>query len=131
MKNAKEIMEALAAGETLEYSDDTRMYALLDRQGHITANFLEMNLLLLYPSKWRVKPKVQQINGVEVPTPHRKKPEIGQEYFTPSVNNLTGYRDYIWRDSHTDNRRLSAGVIHLEPEAAAQHTKAFLSLTAE
>ena len=131
MKNAKEIMDALLGGETLQNLEYAWQTAELEGGALAMKGFNVANELFCRPLKWRVKPKVQQLNGIEVPTPHRKKLENGQEYFTPSVNNLTGYRDYIWRNSHTDNRRLNAGVIHLEPEAAAQHTKAFLSLTAE
>ena len=131
MKNAKEIMEALLAGETLQ-STMTFAEIWMENGGFLTAGHTAATFdIFKYPKDWVIKPKVRQINGVDVPTPHRKKLENGQEYFTPSVNNLTGYRDYIWRNSHTDNRRLNAGVIHMEPEAAAQHTKAFLSLTAE
>lgn len=85
----------------------------------------------IYPQDWGIAPHTKTINGVEVPAPRKTAPAMGEEYFTPTVNNASGYRDYIWRGSASDTRRLMAGVIHMEPEHAAQHTKAILSLTAE
>jgi len=99
-----------------------RLMIAMDGEAAIPVSELDLD-------EWDAQPKTVRINGVDVPATRRSKPELGQEYFTPTVNTASGYRDYIWRDSAADNRRLGLGIVHDQPEHAAQHAKAFLSFT--
>lgn len=133
MKNYEELFKALLAGETLrnvnKAGESLRLSnGTIDR--YRDEVWTETDVEIIDLSEWDFATRTKNINGVEVPTPRKTAPATGQEYFTPTVNNASGYRDYIWRGSASDTRRLKAGVIHLEPEHAAQHTKAILSLTA-
>jgi hypothetical protein len=134
MKNHKELFEALLAGEELHSTlRDNVTVKLIAGDVIKTVSGVTEVMTEFIPGNWKLKPQPQTktINGIEVPAPRKTAPAMGEEYFTPTVNNVSGYRDYIWRGSASDTRRLMTGVIHMEPEHAAQHTKAILSLTAE
>ena len=130
MNSHEEKLKALASGATLVAGTES----LILHKGELLSTTDYVNWTResqLDIDKWQLKPRTKKINGVEVPAPRTTKPECGSEYFTPAVETAAEYRDYVWRDSTSDNRRLQLGIVHDEPEHAVQHTKVFLSLTAE
>lgn len=131
MKNHEELFKVLLAGETLYNNGGGELVLVGGNMLRFSPQGASCAVGTIFPQDWGIAPRTQTINGVKVPAPCKTAPAMGEEYFTPTVNNASGYRDYIWRGSASDTRRLMAGVIHMEPEHAAQHTKAILSLTAE
>lgn len=78
--------------------------------------------------EYRLKPRIININGFEVPEPLRSVPAYGTQYFIvdlPLVGSLT------WTDSSDEYQWLKAGIIHLTREAAEKHLEALLSFTKE
>lgn len=82
----------------------------------------------LSKNNYRLKPRVININGFEVPEPLRNIPSCGTEYFLIDflkVNNMT------WTDYDDEHNCLKAGLIHLTRENAEKHLEALLSFTKE
>ena len=76
--------------------------------------------------KYRRKPKVILINGLEVPEPLRTPLMQGDQYWTST---FYGVCCFSWDDSKEDNEALKAGFIHLTKEAAQKHFDALRSFT--
>ena len=81
----------------------------------------------------RVKPKVININGIEVPEPMREMPPEGTSVYWPGFGPDSG-------DTHTESADvgcypamlpylLRKGLLHLTKEAATIHANALLSFT--
>lgn len=81
----------------------------------------------------RIKPKVININGIEVPEPMREMPPEGTSVYWPGFGPDSG-------DTHTESADvgcypamlpylLRKGLLHLTKEAATIHAKALLSFT--
>lgn len=79
-------------------------------------------------TKFRRKPKTININGFEVPEPHRDPLEIGQRYWLADPSNSL-VEMYHWDNVACEIRCLRAGLIHITKEAAEIHRKALLSFT--
>ena len=78
--------------------------------------------------KYRRKPKVILINGLEVPEPHRAPLEAGDTYWT-----ITFFEDVVefsWDGDKSDYTALKNCFIHLTKEAAQKHFDALKSFTA-
>ena len=89
---------------------------------------------LVYPNfdadgEFRVKPNMMNINGYDVPAPHRWPLMDGQVYYRASLSLEDSYDYLVWRNESLDKTLLAKGLIHLTKEAAIQHTKALLSFT--
>lgn len=139
MKNQKEMMEALLAGERLVgiAERSANEYWLDKRDGRI---YYQNTKEDTFPcrcngiptfDKLQVKPKTISINSIEVPEPMRVKPKRGEEYWIPAiyyaVDTIVDY--FEWGDDKKDNRMLSMGLVHRTKEAAELHAKALLSFT--
>ena len=81
----------------------------------------------------RIKPKVININGIEVPEPIREMPPEGTSVYWPGFGPDSG-------DTHTESADvgyypamlpylLRKGLLHLTEEAAAIHANALLSFS--
>ena len=82
-------------------------------------------------TKFRVKPEIILINGIEVPAPVTDKLELHQSYYTPSLVGFSFYNPRAWSNSVIDGDNLRRGIVHLSEEAAEQHAKALLSFTSK
>lgn len=120
-----DILRAIADGEDLEafrreeWFGITRMAAL---------RYIYDGIIPL-----RIKPKVININGIEVPDPMREMPPEGTSVYWPGFGPESG-------DTHTESvdvgcypamlpDLLRKGLLHLTEEAAAIHANALLSFT--
>ena len=79
--------------------------------------------------KYRRKPKTIQINGHEVPEPHRTPLKDGEVYWVLSL--FSGATSLRWTDDDFDNSYLENGFVHLTEEAAKKHYEAIRSFTAK
>lgn len=116
----KDVIIAWANGETIQFWCGDR-YCWLD--------VLEPNFN--YESKFRVKPEIILINGIEVPAPVTDKLELHQSYYTPSLVGFSFYNQRAWSNSVLDGDNLRRGIVHLSEEAAKVHAKALLSFTSK
>lgn len=120
-----EILRAIADGEDIE--------AFYDGGWHYVKPVSAIKYLGgdMYPL--RIKPKVININGIEVPEPMREMPPEGTSVYWPGFGPDSG-------DTHTESADvgcypamlpylLRKGLLHLTEEAAAIHAKALLSFT--
>ena len=114
----KDLIIAWANGETIQFWGGDR-YCWLD--------VLEPNFNS--DAKFRVKPDIILINGIEVPAPVRQELSEGTRYYTPQLMSAELYYWEEWSDEPMDKRALSRGTVHLTKEAAIQHAKALLSFT--
>ena len=120
-----EILRAIADGEDLEafrreeWFGITRMTAL---------RYIYDGIIPL-----RIKPKVININSIEVPEPMREMPPEGTSVYWPGFGPDSG-------DTHTESADvgcypamlpylLRKGLLHLTEEAAELHANALLSFT--
>lgn len=120
-----EILRAIADGEDIE--------AFYDGGWHYVKPVSAIKYLGgdMYPL--RIKPKVININGIEVPEPMREMPPEGTSVYWPGFGPDSG-------DTHTESADvgcypamlpylLRKGLLHLTKEAATIHAKALLSFT--
>ena len=120
-----DILRAIADGEDIE--------AFYDGGWHYVKPVSAIKYLGgdMYPL--RIKPKVININGIEVPEPMREMPPEGTSVYWPGFGPDSG-------DTHTESADvgyypamlpylLRKGLLHLTKEAAAIHAKALLSFT--
>ena len=77
----------------------------------------------------RIKPKVININGHEVPAPYRGEMKRGQEYFVVSLSSSVGRSTFMWHGDNYDHIAMKHGLVHLTEDAAEIHAKALLSFT--
>lgn len=87
-------------------------------------------------AKYRRRPRVIVINGIEVPEPMREAPDRGTKYFAPALSWVSGLRGETeerctWTGDPGDRRMLEFGFCHATREAAELHAKALLSFTAQ
>lgn len=77
--------------------------------------------------EYRRKPKTITVNGVEVPEPIRKEPEIGDKYYL--VYPITGnfFIDYSWTNSKQEKQWLEKGLLQQTRHAAIAHAKAMIA----
>lgn len=80
-------------------------------------------------AKYRRKPEVIIINGIEVPKPLRIAPTVGTPYFCVHIIAGSIVIQSKWRDCDWDRRALSCGLCHLTEGAATKHVEALLSFT--
>ena len=119
MKNDREVMEALLAGETL-----------IDMDGAII-NLDEKGMLIgFYPDYWEfeIKTKTIKINGFDVPEPLREALNEGDFYYVTETNIEIKHK-IEWEEDDRDFEWLSLGICHKTKEAAELHRKALLSFT--
>ena len=120
-----EILRAIADGEDIEAFYGEEWYGITP----MTA------LRYIYDGSipLRVKPKIININGIEVPEPIREMPPEGTSVYWPGFGPDSG-------DTHTESADvgyypamlpylLRKGLLHLTEEAAAIHANALLSFT--
>ena len=121
MKDHREVLEALLAGETLiSFLGETAR--LVDDMVVSDSTFGK----LFIPVIWEIKKKTININGYEVPEPVREPLQDGTRYYyitTLDVNTST------WSSDSIDLFLLQKGIIHLTEKAAELHLKALLSFT--
>ena len=116
----KDAIIAWANGETIQFWWGDR-YGWLD--------VLEPNFNS--DTKFRVKPEIILINGIEVPAPEQQALDTGTIYYMPTLLNSTLFGCCSWDNDGEDKRTLSRGLVHLTKEAAEQHAKALLSFTSK
>lgn len=78
---------------------------------------------IIYPKKTIL------VNGVEVPAPETKMPEIGAQYYTPQISALDRdkkFKEYPWDGGSFDKSYLEAGLIYLNKEDAIERAKAMM-----
>ena len=120
-----EILRAIADGEDIEAFYDEAWFGVMP----MTA------LRYIYEGDipLRIKPRVININGIEVPKPLREMPPEGTSVYWPGFGPDSG-------DTHTESADvgyypamlpylLRKGLLHLTEEAAAIHANALLSFT--
>lgn len=116
----KDLIIAWANGETIQFwSGDRRSWL----------DILEPNFNS--DAKFRVKPEIIIINGIEVPAPERQELSEGTRYYMPQLMSAELCNWYEWADDDLDKRVLSRGTVHLTKESAVQHAKALLSFTSK
>jgi hypothetical protein len=121
MKNYREMMLALLAGDTL-VNDDCAEWKL-DENGELDTCKLPM------PSTVKIKPKTININGFYVPDPLRKALNIGETYYIAEPH-IEYVKDKIeWEGCSLDFKWLRLGICHKTKEAAQKHVDALLSFT--
>ena len=93
-----------------------------------TNNWIEAVAHLSWASntEYRRKRKMILVNGIEVPAPETEKPEMGQEYYVPSIRCEDKYQGWIWRNDNADNRWLKEGLVYLPSEDAIARAKAMM-----
>ena len=120
-----DILRAIADGEDIEAFYDEEWYGVVP----MTAlRYIYDGMIPL-----RIKPKIININGIEVPEPMREMPPEGTSVYWPGFGPDSG-------DTHTESADvgyyptmlpdlLRKGLLHLTEEAAAIHANALLSFT--
>lgn len=81
---------------------------------------------------YRIKPKVININGFEVPEPYRAAPSDYTQVFIPLTTSTDSYVVAQWdfrNDAKNHNELLRLGMLHKTREAAELHVKALRSFT--
>jgi hypothetical protein len=124
MKNDREMMEALLAGETLLNKDGSEWY--LDKEdGYM--EFLGRNR---FPQHWAVeiKQKTININGFCVPEPLRGALNKGDFYYLVEFS-VEIIKKIQWENDERDIKWITLGICHRTKEAAELHRKALLSFT--
>lgn len=81
-------------------------------------------------ASFRLKPMLL-IGDHLVPMPVRDAAgiEVGDAYYTPSLDSKTGYLGYTWDNYNFDIEMCDKGLVHLNKEAAIAHTEAFITLS--
>ena len=115
------ILRAIADGEDIEAFYDEEWYGVMP----MTA------LRYIYDGNipLRIKPKVININGIEVPEPMRETPKDDVSFWLADPTNQTGVCEFKWHPCSTHKGWLEAGLCHLTKEAATIHANALLSFT--
>jgi hypothetical protein len=116
---------AIANGEKIELLNSLGQWQLTNTK----ATLAHISGQTIPPERYRVKPKVVNINGYEVPLPVREPLEDSQEYYVaiPKVN-VEPMR-LFWNSDKYDKHWLECGLVHMTEEAANLHIKAILSFT--
>jgi len=133
MKNYKEFMEAVLAGEILYKAITDIKMKLCPTTLNISLKSKDgvwvENVCWYFPdiAEWEILPKTININGIEVPEPVRKPLAHQQNYYLLAI-----YREVFycsWLSTEQDYMWLNQGLIHLTKEAAIIHRDALLSFT--
>lgn len=77
--------------------------------------------------EYRLKPRLININGHQVPEPVQEPLKIGQVYWLARIHGAVD--SFEWEGDHACNAWLDRGLIHLTKEAAEAHIAALLSFT--
>lgn len=83
-------------------------------------------------TKYRRKPRTIRIGEIDIPEPVREPLQNGEKYFVPAID--CGYDNidsFEWDGDSTDKRLLKQGMVHITEEAAREHAKALIALTAK
>ena len=80
---------------------------------------------------YRREPRTIRIGKIEIPEPVRE-PLNGEKYFMPAIycGEARTHR-FPWKDGYADKRLLKQGMVYLTEEAAQEHAKALIALTAK
>lgn len=79
---------------------------------------------------WEPPKPTIRIGNMDVPEPEREPLKIGEPYYVPCIY-YPGTADSInWNNDTYDIRVLKRGLVHKTREAAEQHAKALIALTA-
>ena len=116
-----EILRAIADGEEIE--------AFYDEGWHDTVPRSAIKYLGADMYPLRIKPKVININGIEVPEPMREEPKDGTPFWIIDIVYSENVRRSEWEASFMQKKWLKAGLCHLTKEAAELHANALLSFT--
>ena len=83
-------------------------------------------------TKYRRKPRTIRIGEIDIPEPVREPLQNGEQYFVPAIycGDACTQR-FPWKDGYADKRLLKQGMVYLTEEAAQEHAKALLALTAK
>lgn len=143
MKNQKEMMLALLAGERLVGIDERSVneYWLDKQDGRIYYRNTKEDT---FPckcngiptfDKLQVKPKTININGIEVPEPVRELEERSLCYWAPNFGGpaenpvVNFFVAPGWDSSYQIRKYQAMGFVHSTKEAALLHREALLSFT--
>lgn len=75
------------------------------------------------PELYSLAPRTRVINGIEVPAPMDKEPEIGEIYWFEHIGREEMADDFRWIGDDIDKRLFSIGI-HETAEAAAANCRA-------
>ena len=127
-----EILHAIADGKQIQYRDDLGRWVNAHERAIITELHNRRDL-----DRYRVKPPVIVINGIEVPEPLRELPEKmnGMVLYHPAF--LAGRLELesmlvgqTIAGSVFSNNLLRLGILHKTFDAALAHAKALISFSA-
>lgn len=133
MKNQKEIMEALLAGEVIEVNGPSiHMFVLDKRTGNIQGQIKGhsctpgISLLMKNPEAARIKPKTMTINFIEFASPIREMCQLAgyAHVYKVTLQGSSAIGTHVITQGLLDK-----GLIHLTEEDAGLHSKALLSLS--
>ena len=80
-------------------------------------------------TEYRRKPQTININGHEVPKPYRGEMCEGQIYYIPLLGLGSKFMRASWCHKDYDQNHITAGLVHLNKEAAIIHAEALESFT--
>ena len=115
------ILRAIADGEDIE--------AFYDEEWHGVVPVTALRYIYDGNIPLRIKPKVININGIEVPEPMRETPKDDVSFWLADPTNQTGVCEFKWHPCSTHKGWLEAGLCHPTKEAATIHANALLSFT--
>lgn len=123
-----EILHAIADGKQVQWRPKEGQWRVPDDPSQTLA---EISDRAFPPDRYRVKPCIVTINGIDVPEPLREAPVVGDLVYWPELG--SGNDEPTARGNYFNNsayeRLLTAGLLHLTREAAETHARALLSFT--
>ena len=123
-----DILRAIADGEELEqaYDQEPKWRAV---DSTTVLDWITNDPLKDYTPYFRIKPKVININGIEVPKPMRETPKDDVSFWLADPTNQTGVCEFKWHPCSTHKGWLEAGLCHPTKEAATIHANALRSFS--
>lgn len=79
--------------------------------------------------EYRIKPKTMKIGDFEINKPEQDAPSYNTLYYVPFFGNEGKYFDGVWCGSDYDYQMLKWNLVHLNKEAAIQHTNALIHVS--
>lgn len=124
----KEVVEAIIAGEKLEYYlEASKVWVNCQYLPNISINELSSQP----PNRYRAKPRTILIGDMEVPEPVRdvSELEMREGYYLPDLHRARLYDVSSWDGDDLDLQLLKHGLVHKTKEAALLHAKALIKIS--
>ena len=121
--SVEDVLRALADGKNVQ------MRYRIATAGWITTRLSTLPIhSILSDSAWefRIKPDVERIGDVDVPTPENNALALREIYYTASTTAPKLYKRYSWVNSKRDYHLLHRAMVHKTKEAAIAHAKALV-----